>query len=473
MTNNDSTSCIARAANTTVWLAAFLAGACVVWGWLPAGAQLDVCPDSVEYLQIARNLHNGNGYRTLSDVFAIHRSPAYPLLLSLIYDENTESWNKRILFLHRILAFLAGALLLLLANRLFDRVGMYFSLLACFLVSHDRELQYSAVEILTELPATTFLLLALLSSSWALEGRPEREFISALAHSLLFMTRSALIFVSVAYGIFHVASAMRQRDRHALLRVLYFGGPCTLTIALWSVFLWSSTGQIILLTSTGPSNLAAGMAPGFVAQLKDLPVPHTDIELEKFWTAAPGLTTDEASAAIRHSASTPMTTLTLLIPKFKIAFQRIPPGCYFLGVFGMAVQILFTAQWLPTDGRNSRETRGNLRHTVAAVFFMGALSICILGACGYSHPIAKASMVICTAAVILLRVHPANRELRMGPVHKGVFAVCAATATGFILMTLFAFGLPRFTRPFLPELYLSAVLCAPLASMMLMRHSPR
>jgi len=437
-----------------------MGGVLVLWGWFPITKPLERSPDSSEYLAIAHNLRNGKGFRNAQDEIATNRSPVYPVLISAVINPDDAIFERRLQWMHRAMAFATGVLLVSLAQCLDRQYGTTCGLISAFLLGQDAELRYSANDVLTELPATFFLLFSLRSSAWARRGSLSREAAAAGAHSLLFMTRSALLFVGVGYGLTHLWDWYRFRQRESLFRGLIFGGVCSSAIAAWSVFLWSQTGQVVLLTTTGQSNMAAGMNPRYVAQATNLPVPANDTELEAFWTAAPGLTAEQAKAAFRDALSAPREQLSLLNKKLKFAFERTPIGLYYLSLFGFPLLVI--AARPPGGLATSVSEQERIPESwIERVVYQVAGFIALCAFCGFSTPLFRALAML--LGPVLVVVTPVQNTLRA---HDQAWRVPRDTvvmvACGFLFMTLLAFGLPRFTRPFLPVMYLSAAFCIPL-----------
>ena len=450
-------------------LCAVLAGLIVALIWLPPMVSLEYTPDSADYDAIATNLALGNGYREHDGNVATNRSPVYSVLLSVFYDAQTFIWQQRIIWFHRCLAFSIGATLVLYAASHFGRLGMVCGLITAVLVGFDDELQYAAVQVLTELPATALLMICVVATNWANQGSARREYLTAICHVLLFMTRSALIFCGLGYGICLILNAIRYRQIGAWERTLIFGGICTVAVVAWSLYLWFATGQVVLLTTTGLSNMAAGLDPACVAESHGLPIPRTDAELEAFWTAAPPLQNSAAGTdCMMNAIKSPRQVLKMMIPKFKIAFLRTPNGVYFLGIFGLVLQGLGCTQREKWSVYSSQRWQDALMYGLAQAAYIAAFVVCTIGVCGLSHPVLKAAIVVCTLAIACTRVMPLARFRRSRHPNGALGQSMAIVVFGFVMMTFLAFGLPRFTRPFLPSLYLSAVMCVPLAFRLLM-----
>lgn len=436
---------------------AIACGVLVAAAWLPAGAELEITPDSFEYQAIAENLSSGRGFRNEVGELAVNRSPLYPAVLALLFHSDSSILQSRIAALHRCLAFVIGFSLFLYGRTTFGGLGSLCATLACILISADDELSYAAVQVLTELPATAFLCLSLLAIRWTSQGSPRREFLMALLQIGLFMTRSALVFCGVSYGIYLVCGFFRARSAESLQRVALFGIPCALCVCVWSLFLWAQTGQVILLTSTGLSNMAAGLSPKVVAESCRWKVPRTDRELEDFWTAAPPVSTEVAVAAVRHAAEDPVETLRLIAAKFKMAFHRTPLGVFYLGVCGVALQ-------LSSHLRESTSAScSRTRQVAGQCGYWLAFCICSLALCGFSLTALKVGAVVAAIAIVMCRVSPMGVPYESRDRSDFVPPAVIMVYGGFVLMTLISFGLPRFTRPFLPAIYLSATLSLPLA----------
>ncbi len=443
-------------------ICAVASGVMMAGAWLPPGVELEFTPDSGEYEAIATNLRAGLGYTSGRGNIAVNRSPLYPVMLAALFNEHTGAWHERIIGLHRCLAFFIGSLLVLYAYAAFGPLGTLCGVLAAILVSVDDELTYAGSQLLTELPATAFLTVSLLAAHWSARGTAPRELLMAVVHIGMFMTRSALVFCGIGYGVYLIYLWLTGYTRDGFWRVLFFGLPCVLAVFGWSAYLWIHTGQIILLTSTGMSNMAAGLNPEHVAASQGWTIPRSDGELEAFWTMAPGISTEEAIAAIPLAAKHPWRTLRLTVAKFKIAFNRTPIGVFFLGMFGIALQ--FCAHLRETDesAASSRVSHWIRQMSGRCAYFM-AFCCCTLAVCGFSHPLTKAVIVAATLTILLCRVSVRGTPYAVRELGDSVPPILFMVCFGFILMTLISFGLPRFTRPFLPPLYLSATLCIPLA----------
>lgn len=458
-------SCVSARSQFTAVACAIACGLFVAAVWLPAGANLEFTPDSFEYKAIAKNLATGRGYRNEVGQVAVNRSPLYPAVLALLFHEDHILLQSRIAALHRGLAFVIGASLFLYGLATFGRVGAVCATLACVLISGDDELGYAAAQVLTELPATMFLCLSMLALRWTLQGSARRELLMAMLQIGLFMTRSALVFCGVSYGIYLLWRLWRKWSAENLQRVALFGIPCAMSICAWSLFLWSQTGEVILLTSTGLTNMAAGLSPQVVAASQKWTVPRTERELEDFWTGAPAVSKDVAAAAIRNAVHEPMTTLRLIAAKFKIAFNRMPLGAFYLGICGLALQLC------------SHLRQANSAHCwrVRQVASQGAYGLafccCSLAICGFSTVFLKVGVVVAAIAIVMCSVSPTGVPYESRNERDPVPAAITMVYGGFVLMTLISFGLPRFTRPFLPAIYLSATLCLPLACRLWNQHS--
>ncbi len=436
---------------------AIACGVFVAGAWLPAGAQLEYTPDSLEYKAIAENLWSGRGYRNENSEIAVNRSPLYPAVLALLFHQDQILLDSRIAALHRCLAFVIGLSLFLYGNATFGRLGAVCATLACILISGDDELGYAAVQVLSELPATAFLCLSLWAMRWTSQGSARREVLMAMLQIGLFMTRSALVFCGVSYGIYLVCRLCRKRSAENLQRVVLFGIPCGLSICAWSWFLWAQTSQVVLLTSTGLSNMAAGLSPEVVTASQKWAVPHTDRQLEDFWTGAPAVSADVAAAAARKAVHEPVETMRLIAAKFRIAFNRMPLGAFYLGMSGVALQLCSHLREA-TSANCSR-----VRQVVGRGAHGMAFCICSLALCGFSLTALKVGVVVAAIAVVMCRVSPIGVPYKSRDDGDPVPPAIAMVYGGFFLMTLVSFGLPRFTRPFLPAIYLSATLCLPLA----------
>lgn len=441
----------------TALVCAIACGVFVAVTWLPTGTDLEFTPDSYEYEAIAENLSAGRGFRNRVGEVAANRSPLYPVVLALLFHEDPRILQSRIAALHRCLAFVIGGSLFLYGRASFGRVGSLCGILTCILISADDELSYSAVQILTELPATAILCLTLLAMRWVSQGPARRELLMAVLQICLFMTRSALVFCGVSYGIYLIYCYSRTKSRASLQRIALFGMPCALCVCVWSLFLWAQTGQIVLLTSTGLSNLAAGLSPEIVAQSYHWAVPRTDRELEEFWTGAPPVPNAVVAASAWQAVRNPLESLQLFAAKFKIAFHRMPLGAFYLGICGAALQ-------LSAHLRESRSaTCWRLRALAGQCAYGMAFCICSLALCGYSLTALKVGIVVTTIAIVVCHVSPKGVPYAPREEQNGVAPAVLMIYGGFILMTVVSFGLPRFTRPFLPAMYLSATLCLPLA----------
>lgn len=437
---------------------AIISGLLVAMAWLPIGADLEFTPDSHEYMAIAENLAGGRGYRHENGDVAVNRSPLYPVLLASVVHRDPLVRQWRTVAMHRSFAFVIGFSLVLYGHVTIGGIGTLCALLTSILISGDDELGYAAVQVLTELPATAFLCLSLLAVRWTSQGSARRELLMAALQIGLFLTRSALVSCGVAYGIYLVFRALQNRSTENIRRVALFGLPCAMSICLWSWFLWAQTGQVVLLTSTGLSNMAAGLSPETVAASMQWPVPHSDHDLENFWTGAPPVSSDVVVAAVRKAIGDPMAMLHLTVVKFKIAFHRTPVGAFYLGVFGAALQLCFHLREVNSAGCSF------WRRIIGQSSFGLAFCSCSLAICGFSMVALKVGVIMAALGIVLCRVSPVGRPYGRredrDPVPRAIAMVCG----GFVLMTLISFGLPRFTRPFLPALYLSATLCLPLAS---------
>ena len=436
---------------------AIACGVSVAAAWLPAGTQLEYTPDSSEYKAIAENLSAGRGYKNENSEIAVNRSPLYPAVLALLFQEEQILLDSRIVALHRCLAFVIGASLFLFGHATYGRLGTVCATLACILISGDDELGYAAVQVLTELPATALLCLSLLALQWTSQGSARRELLMATLQIGLFMTRSALVFCSLSYGIYLLCRLYRKRSADNLRRVALYGVPCALSICAWSWFLWAQTGQVVLLTSTGLSNMAAGLSPEVVAASQKWTTPHTDRELEHFWTGAPAVSAEVATAAVRKALQEPVETLRLFVAKLRIAFNRMPLGVFYLCICGVALQLCSRLREAPSANCS------RARQAVGQGAYGLAFCICSLALCGFSMTALKVGVVVAASAVVMCRVSPMGVPYEPRGENDPVPPAVAMVYGGFILMTLISFGLPRFSRPFLPAIYLSATLCLPLA----------
>jgi hypothetical protein len=168
-----------------------------------------------------------------------------------------------------------------------------------------------------------------------------------------------------------------------------------------------------------------------------------------------------ALAGIPLAVKAPGEFLKLTARKFKLAFKRTPIGVFYLGVCGIAMQFCTRLPVLsPSSGDGSFMHR--TRRFVGIASFVSAYCSCILAVCGLSFPWLKAGILLAPVAIMLCRVSPTGRRFGAREPHDSIPYTLAMISLGFVLMTFFAFGLPRFTRPFLPALYLSATACIPL-----------
>jgi hypothetical protein len=193
-----------------------------------------------------------------------------------------------------------------------------------------------------------------------------------------------------------------------------------------------------------------------------MPVPYSEAELEAFWTGAPGYPSRDAIATIPTALKRPLQTLKLSAMKFKIAFNRVSISVFFLGVCGFAIQFCAHLRERSTS-TDSRSSTDSLRQWVGTMGFFIAFCCCTLAICAFSHPLTKLGVIAATLTIVICRVSPRGVFLGSRASHDVVPASLSIVCVGLFLMTFISFGLPRFTRPFLPPLYLSASLCIPLA----------
>lgn len=275
------------------------------------------------YLLLARNIAEGkphldyggwgNGYW-----FQPGYSAVSALLNLFVHD---------FIFSSQVISIIAGSMvvfpLFYLARKLFGpRVG-YISL-GLFIVYPA--LAISSVSVLPG-PFFTFLLItSIYLGSIAIEGKKRYSFLAGITIGFSFLVRETALLMGAVLGLWIGISALRARDRKALLSPLLFILGVVMVIFPWLVYLRIETGEWVLVPKTGynlclyyrfKGAVLNKQATGFV-----ITEESKDISLARLFIENP-------SQVIRHFLVNTWKLYRHILPHL---LPLLPMGLFFLGI---------------------------------------------------------------------------------------------------------------------------------------------
>ncbi|OHC01467.1 MAG: hypothetical protein A3H23_00525 [Planctomycetes bacterium RIFCSPLOWO2_12_FULL_40_19] len=463
---------------------------------------IEINPDSRMYHLLAVNMLQGKGYYLVPvgsiedydtqtiERFSIKdtevmdtevigkpfmaRSPGYPLFLSLIYL--IHGVNVDVVLSYQIfLVGLVGTLMILTGWLMWGKFGAIMALIAVLVFGMNRDVAYPVSQLLTECLAMFFLTAAATSAAWAKKGGGwKRELLVSLIMSLAILTRPALVYVGLVYGVILIFQSIRT----SWGKIFAFAGPCTIILLAWSVYASLESGHIILISSNGIDNLFAGLDPVGTAEKLGLKSPELNVKsLQHFWECFPGGIGLHNDSVLRLLADIPnrlSEVILITVIKLKAGTDyllRSLLACILLG-FALTGSILWRDYSLEGKKENVMIEvipRGLIRsHRWIERFFLMAAFLLVIIALGFSTTIIQAFFWILPALSPFFRLELRFREILNEGMDSAWPHWILSWYWGYFLMTMIAFGIPRFMRPFLPVFYLCASMAIPMLVMALM-----
>jgi len=189
--------------------------------------------DSAEYLQIAQNAANGQGFQanTIGDPFSeeavSRRPPGYPLLILAMGQSKIAVMGLQILFSLATVGFCLFALW-----RLTKTWAPLNFLLAGFILTPSQVIY--ATSIMSEIPFQFFLTVGVVAAILFFEERSTKWIIvSAIAISIGFTVKPVLYPAAVLFSLAGLAYALRKRHLRYVPIVL-IPAVCVIAMASWN-----------------------------------------------------------------------------------------------------------------------------------------------------------------------------------------------------------------------------------------------
>ncbi len=453
------------------------------------GWAASIAPDSSSYHYLAVNMLAGRGYydgpvgdladydQATQRLFrrpvkekpvrpTIVRTPGYALFLAAIYSLHGVAPDVVVRY-QLLLVALVGMLMVWTGWRMWGWTGCFCGLMAVFCYGMNRDASYPCTQILTECLATFLLTASFASAAWARRGGILRDGLAGFLMILAILTRPGLLFVGLVYG----AHLLWPLGKASLKRAAAFACPCILGLAIWASFASYQAGRLVVLTQSGKAAILAGLDPRGVARLQGRDAPEIEQKsLEDFWrsfSADPDLK-GSIPLQIRRIPSRWREVAAIERAKLKAATDLLPRSLWACMLAGVALASSLGLVYTRPQGPQRvaavivafRGIPGSaVVAKVAWLLIATVLGVILLG---FSSTSLQGLLLVCGLCFgWRIRRCGSVPEPEMQNVCRGPGWV-NAWLWGLVLMILISFGIHRFTRPFLPVLYLCAAMAVPL-----------
>jgi len=457
---------------------------------------IELTPDSKEYHILAVNIMLGKGYYTepvnsINDydnltiqnfslntinkdcIPGVNRTPGYPLFLIFIYS--LHGINPDAVLPYQIaLTFCIGALIVYTGTKLWRKPGIIAGIVAVFLLGMNREAAYPAAQLLSECLATFLLTASAAVATWAKRGSSNRELLTGVFFALAILTRPALVFVGLAYGVILIIQSIRSYS--SIRRVIIFACPCIVLLSSWSMFASIYAGKFVPLSDIGIYNLISGLDPIGAAKNDGIPPPKLDaVSLEQFWMGPPHSKKCSLWQVLTDIPKRWEEVFMLSILKFRVGtlgLSRSLWDCILIGFTLISSVIIY-------DVKRNNKSKKNIQFLVIPsglirsqkcieIFYLVVAIFILLVVLGLSATIIQLFFLVLPVIGLLFRIKIIPKDIREKSGKMFYPLWLSSWYWGYILMTLMTFGLRRFMRPFLPIFYLCAVVAIPLLLMFLL-----
>lgn len=377
-------------------------------------------------------------------------TPGYPMFLATIYALHGVS-PRAVVFYQHVLVFFIGVLMVVLGHQLIGRTGALLAAFAVVLLGSNPEFAYPASALLSEIPATLFLLLAFNASLRARERMRGAEAWVGLIFTLAVLIRPALIFAALLYGALLLVGCRDERFR----RAFSYAWPCVLLLGAWIAFASYKSGEFVPLASYGTDAFKMGLRGETGKKLLDQNVGSEVIRNR------------DVSSEFRRALVNPRASLAVVNSKVKESLERMPRFLWNSVAMGFALLAAISFRQRPTNAQTDRKLISvhalgvgwlRQRRSLLAILAISAMMLFAVGA-GWSTPWIQLWFMLLPLLALFIRL-----EVEVGPhfpVVRGDLIPLLAWFYGFLAIIVLTIGLSRYMRPFLPEFYLLAVLSLP------------
>jgi len=445
--------------------------------------QIRVSADSRQYHFVAANLLAGRGYfdlpvsaareydswtrETFADRFKnqlndgakppqiAEITPGYPLFLAGIYRLHGVSPDMVVSY-QRGLVVAVGLLMIVVGWQLLATLGAVTASLAVVLLGMNPEFAYPVNALLTEMLAASLLLGAFSGALWAKRTHWSAEALVGVLLSLAVLTRPALVFAALLYGL----CLLIGRSGERVGRASAYAAPCVLLLGFWIGFASIHAGTFVPLASYGVDTVKMGLRAETGAKLTKSGISGSDIRDR------------DLRVELSRAIASPSSALSVMGVKLKESIDHVPRFLWNAIALGFALLSAMSVCSVQGQGTGGRSTVVEVRPTGARALARRSTLLVVLGisvlllysvGAGWSATWMQAWFMVLPVAFLFVRIDVTVHGSAPLPFYRDDYRGILAWIFGFLMIVVLTIGLRRYMRPFLPEFYLMAVFSMPLA----------
>lgn len=363
------------------------------------------------------DLISGRNWRSLT--------PVYPMFVALIYWMFGIDPDHVLLF-QVVMIGITGGMLVLAGNAIWPRFGAFLGCVAAFLLAMDRDSSYPTYQLLTETMATFFITLMFLLATLTQSKSARWQLLVGVACSMAILTRPALIFVGILYGVSHLLAG-RRGVKHAC----YFALPCTMFIGIWSAICTYHEGRLVILADQSSEVVVHGLRGLSGVEREAARLAGKPIDFDPHATSV----TQEFGKAVAN----PIELGQTMAKKVRMTLERRPIFFWNATLLGAT---LLSLPWTTFGARDKTETLPFYWFIAGGAAFLG------ISAMGFSHPTFNLFFIL---GAILIPIW--SWYGRKGGGQQPALWVLA-WPFGLLAIPVLTIGLSRYIRPFVPVFYL-------------------